>query len=70
MSYLNSNSQTIVEKVALNFCKEMVPSLLLNFSILAEELLISLVYMGVEVMAWSEIYGDGVKASVTTGVPD
>jgi hypothetical protein len=48
----------------------MVPSLLLNFSILAEELLISLVYMGVEVMAWSEIYGDGVKASVTTGVPD
>jgi len=28
-----------------------------------------MVYMGVEVMAWSGIYGDGVKASVATGVP-
>jgi hypothetical protein len=29
-----SNSQTTIEKIALNSLKEMVPSLLLNFSIL------------------------------------
>jgi hypothetical protein len=28
-----------------------------------------MVYMGVEVMACSEIYDDGVKASATVGVP-
>jgi len=47
----------------------MVPGLLLNFSILPEKLLTSMVYMGVEVTAWNRIYGDGVKANATTGVP-
>jgi hypothetical protein len=60
--YLSSNSQTTVEKVALNSLKEIVPDLLLNFSILLQELLTSMVYMGVEVMTCSGIYGDGVKA--------
>jgi hypothetical protein len=59
----------MVEKVALNSLKEMVPGLPLNFSILPEELLISMVYVGVEVMAWSGIYGDGVKIDATTSVP-
>jgi hypothetical protein len=45
--YLNSNSQTTVEKVALNSLKEMVLGLPLNFSILPEELLTSMLYMGV-----------------------
>jgi hypothetical protein len=66
---LSSNSQTTVEKVALNSLKEMVHGLLLNFSILPEELLTSMVYMGVEVMACSGIYDDGVKANVTAGIP-
>jgi hypothetical protein len=66
---LSSNSHTIVEKVALNSLKEMVPSFSLNFLILPEELLTSMVYMGVEVMICNGIYGDGVKAGVTTGVP-
>jgi hypothetical protein len=66
--YLSSNSQITVEKVALNSLKEMVLGLLLNFSILSEELLTSMVYMGVEVTACSIINGDGVKASATTGV--
>jgi hypothetical protein len=69
MPYLKSNSQTTVDKVTLNSLKKMVPSLLLNFSILPEELFPSMVYKGVEVTAWSGIYGDGVKASVVTGVP-
>jgi hypothetical protein len=60
----------MVEKVALNSLKEMVLGLPLNFSILPHELLTSMVYMGVEVMAYNEIYNDGVKASVATGVPD
>jgi len=47
----------------------MVPSFQLNFSILPEELLTSMVYMGVEVTAWNEIYGDGIKNGVATGVP-
>jgi len=47
----------------------MVPGLPLNFLIFPEELLISMVYMGVEVMVWSGIYGDGVKAGVAIGVP-
>jgi hypothetical protein len=47
----------------------MVPGLLLNFSILPEELLISMVYVGVEITACNGIYNDGVKAGVITGVP-
>jgi hypothetical protein len=47
----------------------MVLGLLLNFSILLEELLTSMVYIGVEIMIHSEIYGDGAKASATTSVP-
>jgi hypothetical protein len=66
---LSSNSQTTVEKVALNSLKEMVPGLPLNFSILPEELLTSMVYMGLEVTACNGIYGDGVKASAVVGVP-
>jgi hypothetical protein len=66
---LSSNSQTIVEKVALNSLKEMVLALPLNFSILPKELLTSMVYMGIEVMACNGIYGDDVKASVVEGVP-
>jgi hypothetical protein len=41
----------------------------LNFSIFPEELLTSMVYMGVDVTACSEIYGDGVKAGAAIGVP-
>jgi hypothetical protein len=66
---LNSNSQTTVEKITLNSLKEMVPTLLLNFSILPEELLTSMVYMGVEVMNFSKIYGDGVKVVVVLNIP-
>jgi hypothetical protein len=66
---LSSNSQITVEKVALNSFKEMVPGLSLNLLILLKELLTSMVYVGVEVMAWSGIYGDGVKAGAITGVP-
>jgi hypothetical protein len=66
---LSSNLQTTVEKVALNSLKEMIPDLPLNFSILPEELLTSMVYMGVEVTAWSGIYSDGVKAGAATSVP-
>jgi len=47
----------------------MVLGLLLNFSIPREELLTSMVYMGVEVMACNEICSDGVKVGVATGVP-
>jgi len=66
---LSSNSQTTVENVSFNSFKGMVLGLLLNFSIFLEELLTSIEYMGVEVMACSGIYGDGVKIGVTTGVP-
>jgi hypothetical protein len=66
---LSSNSQTTVKKIVLNSLKEMVLGFQLNFSILLEELLTSMVYMGVEVTTCSEIYGDGVKADATTGVP-
>jgi hypothetical protein len=69
MSYLNSNSQTIVEKVTLNSLKKMVLGLLLNFLILLEQLLTSMVYIGVEVMICSGIYGVSVKAGATTCVP-
>jgi hypothetical protein len=47
----------------------MVPSLALNFSILLKELLISMVYMGVEVTACSRIYDDGVKVVAATSIP-
>jgi hypothetical protein len=53
----------------LNSLKEIIPGLPLNFSILLEELLTSMVYMGVEVTACNGIYGDGVKVGVATGVP-
>jgi hypothetical protein len=66
---LSSNSQTIVKKVALNSLKETVLGLSLNFSILPKELLISMVYMGVKVTIYSEIYDAGVKASLAIGVP-
>jgi hypothetical protein len=66
---LNFNSQTIVAKIALKSLKEMVFGLPLNFSILPEELLTSMVYMGVEVMACSRIYGDGVKVGAKVSVP-
>jgi hypothetical protein len=69
MPYLNSNSQTIVEKVALNSFKEMVLGLPLKFSILVKELLTSMVYMGVKVIVCNGIYSDGVKAGATTGIP-
>jgi len=59
----------MIEKVALNSFKEMIPGLLLNFSILLEELLTSMVYMGVEVTICNGIYGDGVKASAAANVP-
>jgi len=66
---LNFNSQTIVEKVILNFFKEVVPGLPLNFSILLEEFLTSMVYMGVEVITCNGIYGDGMKAGAGTSIP-
>jgi len=66
---LSSNSQTTVEKVALNSLKETVLGFPLNFSIFPEELLTSMMYVGVEVMACNGIYDDGVKASAITGVP-
>jgi hypothetical protein len=47
----------------------MVPGLPLNFSILPEELLTSIVYVRVEVTACNGIYDDGVKAGAAIGVP-
>jgi hypothetical protein len=47
----------------------MVPGLPLNFSILPEELLTSMVYIGVDVIACNGIYDDGVKAGPAVGVP-
>jgi hypothetical protein len=47
----------------------MVLGLLLNFSILPQELLTSMVYIGVEVTTCSEIYGDGVKVGAGASVP-
>jgi hypothetical protein len=68
-NYLSFNSQTIIEKVALNSFKEMVFGLPLNFSILLEELLTSMVYMGVKVTTCNGIYADDVKACATAGIP-
>jgi hypothetical protein len=47
----------------------MVPSLLLNFSILPEDLLTSMVFMGVDVTTCNGIYNDGVKVGAAEGVP-
>jgi hypothetical protein len=69
MPYLSSNSQTTVERVAWNSFKEMVLGLPLNFPILLEELLTSMVYIGVEVTTCSGIYGASVKTGATTGIP-
>jgi hypothetical protein len=56
--------------IALNSLKKMVPSLSLNFLIFLEELLTSMVYMGVDVTTYTGIYDDGVKASAPlVGVP-
>ncbi len=66
---MNSNSQTIVEKVSLNSLKEMVLGLPLNFSIFPKDLFTSMVYMGVEVTAYNRIYSDGVKAGAIIDVP-
>jgi hypothetical protein len=66
---LSSNSQTTIEKVALNSLKDMVLGLPLNFSILPEELLTSMVYIGVEVTTCNIIYGDGVNVSAATKIP-
>jgi hypothetical protein len=41
----------------------------MNFSIFPEELLTSMVYMGVEVTTCNEIYGDGVKTGAIVSVP-
>jgi hypothetical protein len=66
---LNSNSQTTVEKVALNSFKKMITGLSLNFSILLKELLTTMVYMGVEVTTCNGIYNDNVKISETVSIP-
>ncbi len=66
---MSSNSQTIVEKVALNSLKEIVHGFPLNFSILPEELLTSMVYMGVEIIACNKVYGDGVNVGAAISVP-
>ncbi len=47
----------------------MAFGLALNFSILPEELLTSMVYIGVEVSTYNEMYDDGVKACAAIGVP-
>ncbi len=53
----------------MNSLKEMVHGFPFNFSIFLKELLTSMVYMSVEVMACNEIYGDGVKVGVVISVP-
>jgi hypothetical protein len=69
MPYLSSNSQTTIEKVALNSFKEMVPVRPLNFTIFQEESLACMVYIGLEVTTCNRIYGAGVKSGATIGVP-
>jgi hypothetical protein len=66
--YLSSNSQTTIEKVALNSLKEIVTGLPLKFSIFPDELLTSMVYMGAEVIACNGVYGDGAKVGAVTGI--
>jgi hypothetical protein len=58
-----------LRKVALNSLKEIVPGLPLNLSILLEEPLTSMVYMGVEITACNRVYGDGVNVGAAIGVP-
>ncbi len=53
----------------MNSFKEMVLGLSFNFSILPEELLISMVYMGVDVTTCNVIYGDGLKVRAIANVP-
>jgi hypothetical protein len=53
----------------LNSLKEIVHGLPLNFSILPEELLTSMVYMGVEVTTCNEVHDDGVNVGAATGIP-
>ncbi len=53
----------------MNSFKETTLGLPLNFSILPKKLLTSMVYMGVEVTAYSEIYSDGVKTGAAVSVP-
>jgi hypothetical protein len=53
----------------LNSFNEIVLDLPLNLSILLDELLTFTVYTGVEVMARSKIYGDGVRVGAVTSVP-
>ncbi len=69
MPHLSFDSKTTTEKVALNSFKEMVPGLPLNFSILLEELLTSMVYMHVQVTTCNEIYDVGMKTGAATSVP-
>jgi hypothetical protein len=52
---LSSNSQTTIEKVALNSLKKMIPGLSL-ISIFPKELFTSMVYMGVKVTKKSKIF--------------
>jgi len=47
----------------------MMPHLPLNFSILPEKLLTSMVYMGVKVTTCSRIYYNGVKVGAALSVP-
>jgi hypothetical protein len=47
----------------------MVSHLPVNLSILPEELLTSMVYVGVKVTTCNGIYNDGVKVGVAIGVP-
>jgi len=47
----------------------MVPYLPLNFLIFLKEFLTSMVYINVEVMVCSGIYGVSVKAGVETSIP-
>jgi hypothetical protein len=56
-------------RIALNSLKEIVLGLPLNLSILPEELLTSMVYMGVEVTTCNGVYGDGVNIGAATSVP-
>jgi hypothetical protein len=47
----------------------MVHGLPLDFSVLQEELLTSMVYMGIDVTACNGIYNDRVKVGAAIGVP-
>ncbi len=55
--------------VALNSFKEMVLGLSFNFSIFPEELLTSMVYMGVDVTTYNITYGDSLKVCAIAIIP-